>query len=232
MQPAAIPLDPTLLSPQILHIKKKLLARTIGQDHAVDKLCGILETYFAGYNDPRKPVGIVLELGPTGTGKTTLIENLCDILYGDPLAHVRVNCADFGDEYQTNRLVGAPPGYVGYKDKKHDSYFSQEALDKHHTPDLKLTIVLLDEIEKANLTFYRYLLAIFNDGRGRVDGEMVDFTRVLFVMTSNLGATDMGRSIGSSAKDLVPPSCRTKNSSRARDPAIRGQLAAALSPAR
>ena len=91
MSPAATVLDPTLRSPQVLEIEKKLLARTIGQDHAVHKFSSILETFFAGYNDPTKPVGVVLELGPTGTGKTTLIENLCDILYGDPLAHVRVS---------------------------------------------------------------------------------------------------------------------------------------------
>ena len=177
--------------------------------------------FLAGFNDPKRPVGVVLELGPTGTGKTTLIENLCDILYGDPQAYVRVNCADFSDSHQVNRFVGAPPSYVGYNDSKADHYFTQEQLDKHHTPDLKLTIVLLDEIEKAHQDFYQYLLAIFNDGKGRVDGKDVDFSRVLFVMTSNLGATDIQQSIGFSQSQLeqlnqVHPSWRTQNSSRAR----------------
>ena len=120
--------------------------------------------------------------------------------------------------------MGAPPSYVGYNDSKADHYFTQEQLDKHHTTDLKLTIVLLDEIEKAHQDFYQYLLAIFNDGKGRVDGKDVDFSRVLFVMTSNLGTTDIQRSIGFSQSQLeqlnrenqVHPSRRTKYSSRAR----------------
>ena len=136
MRPIGIELDPTLHSVRVDEVKRKLLARTIGQDHAVSRICAVLDTFFAGYNDPARPVGVVLELGPTGTGKTTLIENLCDILFGNPKAHVRVNGADFGDSHQTNLMIGAPPGYTGYKDEKAEHYSTQEQLDKHHTPDL------------------------------------------------------------------------------------------------
>jgi len=119
MFPQPVALDPTLHSKEVIDIKQKLLARTIGQDHAVDKLAMILETFQAGF-----------------------------------------------------------------------------------IPDLKLTIVLLDEIEKAHQDFYQYLLAIFNDGESRVDGKDADFSRVLFVMTSNLGATDIERSISFSQTQL------------------------------
>ena len=117
MQPRSISLDPSLRSFDVSEIENKLKGRIAGQDEAVSKFCGLLETFFAGYGDTNAPVGVILEMGPTGTGKTSLIENLCEILFSNPKAFVRINCADFGDSHQVNRMVGAPPGYIGYKDK-------------------------------------------------------------------------------------------------------------------
>jgi ATP-dependent Clp protease ATP-binding subunit ClpA len=203
MHPRSVALDPTLHSLDILEINQKLRARTIGQDDAVSRLVGMLETFFAGYNDPDKPVGVVLELGPTGTGKTTLIENLCEILFGNRKAYIKVPCAEFRESHQTNRIIGAPPGYIGFKDKSIENYFAQEKLDAFHNEHLKLTVVLLDEIEKSHSAFYEYLLNVFNDGEGSVSGKLVDFRHCLFVMTSNLGTRAISRATGFSGSDLA-----------------------------
>lgn len=215
MQPQSVLLDPKRNSLNIVEIKQRLKARTLGQDDAVDRLSGILETWYAGYNDPDKPVGVVLELGPTGVGKTTLIENLCDILYGDPHAYVRVNCAEYKEKHQALRMIGAPPSYVGYKDKQKgeedvENPFLQKNLDKFHTDEVKLTVVLLDEIEKAHEALYDYLLSIFEDGEAKASGDTVDFRNCIFVMTSNLGVRSITRSIGFNREDLAELNLRNK----------------------
>jgi type VI secretion system protein VasG len=109
MLPRSIPLDPRLHSVSVHDIEQQLKQRVAGQDGPISQLAGILETYFAGYGDPNTPVGVVMFLGPSGVGKTSLIENLCDILYGNPKAHVRLNCADFKDSHQTRSLRPAGP---------------------------------------------------------------------------------------------------------------------------
>lgn len=203
MPPQSVSLDPDLSSTAIRVIEEELKAKVVGQDEAVSALVRILGTYLRGYNDPGLPVGVVAALGPTGTGKTSLVETLCEVLFGNPKAHIRVNCADFRESHQTNRIIGAPPGYAGYKDKKLDEYFTQKQIDSHFTNKFKLCVVLLDEIEKANEAFYEYLLNIFGSGSGRVGGELVDFTHVLFIMTSNLGARKMSHSLGFSKESLT-----------------------------
>jgi ATP-dependent Clp protease ATP-binding subunit ClpA len=202
MHPRSTPLDPKLHSSFIRDVERQLRERTAGQDGPISQLMSVLETYFAGYNDPNMPVGVMLFLGPSGVGKTSLIENLCDILFGNPKAHVRMNCADFRESHQTNRLVGAPPGYVGFKDKSVEQYLTQENLNKHHTEDLKFNVVLLDEIEEAHSALYDWFLAIFNDGEGMVGGKLVDFRNTLFVMTSNLGTSNKSSLLGFSHEQV------------------------------
>ena len=203
MQPHSITLDPELHSVDIREIERRLKGRVAGQDPAISQLVGLLETYFAGYNDPNAPVGVVLALGPSGTGKTSLIEALCEILYDNPKAHVRMNCADFKESQQTQRIVGAPPGYIGFKDKSIETYLTQENLDRHHTAKMKLSVVLLDEIEEAHSALYDYLLAVFNDGEGMVSGKLVNFRNTLFVMTSNLGTSTKSSLLGFTADQVA-----------------------------
>lgn len=196
------PLDSNAKSIFIEELENKLKAEVIGQDEEITKIIKLIETHITGYNDPEVPVGVVLCLGPSGTGKTVLTTKLAEHLFGNVKALIRLNCADFKDNYQTNRLIGAPPGYSGYKDKSVDSYISQDKLDEFHTEDLKLTIVVLDEIEKANVALYEYFLAIFNDGEGRVNSNTVSFRNTLFIMTSNLGSRKMSQSLGFSPQEV------------------------------
>jgi ATP-dependent Clp protease ATP-binding subunit ClpA len=201
MVPKLLPLDAEKPGEHINSLQKKLKAEVIGQDEEIDKIIRLIEAHILGYNDPNVPVGVVLALGSTGVGKSFLVSKLAECLYENPKAFIQVNCADFKDSFQTNRFIGAPPGYAGFKEKGINHILSQDKLDSFHTDQIKLTIVLLDEIEKANNSLYEYFLAIFNDGEGRVAGNVVSFSNTLFIMTSNLGATNVSRVKGFSETD-------------------------------
>jgi len=191
-QPAAEPifLDPEKKNPLAERFETMLSARVVGQERAVRQLTGIYQTFLAGLNATNRPIGTMLFLGPTGCGKTRVVEAAAEILFGDPNAVIKIDCAEFQHSHEIAKLLGSPPGYLGHRDT--EPLLSQENLNRFHTRDVQLSLVLFDEIEKASDSLWNLLLGILDKGTLTLgDNRHVDFSRTIVVMTSNLGAREM-----------------------------------------
>ena len=185
-------LDPEIRSPRVLEFEKQLQARIVGQDRAVRRMVNMYQIFLAGMNVPGRAVGTLLFLGPTGSGKTRVVEASADILFGSPRAFIKIDCAEFQHSHEIAKLIGSPPGYLGHRETP--PLLTQEALDQHHTEDLKLSFVLFDEIEKADDALWQLLLGVLDKGILTLgDNRQVDFSRTIVVMTSNLGASEMSQ---------------------------------------
>src|SRR5215813_6927871 len=183
-------LDPERKNPLAESFEKLLSARVVGQERAVRQLTGIYQTFLAGLNATNRPIGTMLFLGPTGTGKTRVVEAAAEVLFGDPRAVIKIDCAEFQHSHETAKLIGSPPGYLGHRDT--EPLLSQENLNRFHTKDTELSLVLFDEIEKASDALWNLLLGILDKGTLTLgDNRHVDFSRTIVVMTSNLGAREM-----------------------------------------
>ena len=183
-------LDPERKSPRAKEFEDKLSALIVGQERAVRRVSGLFQIYLAGMNNPSRPIGTMLFLGPTGSGKTRLVEALAESLFGDPRAMVKIDCAEFQHSHEIAKLIGSPPGYLGHRETS--PMLTQENLDKAHTDDTKLTFVLFDEIEKASDSLWQLLLGILDKATLTLgDNRRVDFSKTVVIMTSNLGAREM-----------------------------------------
>lgn len=185
-----IRLDPDQKSPRARDFEDKLSAQIVGQERAVRRMSGLFQIFLAGMNNPSRPVGTLLFLGPTGSGKTRVVEAASQVLFGDPHAVVKIDCAEFQHSHEIAKLIGSPPGYLGHRETS--PMLTQENLDKAHTEDTKLTFVLFDEIEKASDALWQLLLGILDKATLTLgDNRRVDFSKTVVVMTSNLGAREM-----------------------------------------
>lgn len=183
-------LDPTRMGRGAEELEAGLKRRVIGQDDAIRQIVGIYQTFLAGMTTPGRPVGSLLFLGPTGSGKTRTVEALAEALTGDPRAVLKIECAEFQHSHEIAKLIGSPPGYLGHRETH--PLLSQEAVNQFHTETLKLSFVLFDEIEKANDALWNLLLGILDKGTLTLgDNRRVDFSRAIIFMTSNLGAAEM-----------------------------------------
>ena len=183
-------LDPRVKCAQAQNFDQQLSALIIGQDNAVSSMGNVYQLFLAGMNQTNKPVGTLLFLGPTGSGKTRVVEAAADILFGDPNAVIKVDCAEFQHSHEIAKLIGSPPGYLGHRETS--PLFTQENLDRFHTENIQLSLVLFDEIEKASDSLWKLLLGILDKGTLTLgDNRRVDFSRSLIIMTSNLGAREM-----------------------------------------
>ena len=148
------------------------------------------QIFMAGMNTPGRPVGTMLFLGPTGSGKTRVVEASPEILIGNPRAFIKVDCAEFQHSHEIAKLTGSPPGYLRHRETP--PLLTQEALDQHHTDKIKLSFLLFDEIEKADDALWQLLLGVLDKGTLTLgDNRRVDFSRTIVMMTSNLGASEM-----------------------------------------
>jgi ATP-dependent Clp protease ATP-binding subunit ClpB len=189
-----IMLDPDLKSPRAKEFEDKLSSQIVGQERAVRRMSGLFQIYLAGMNNPMRPIGTMLFLGPTGSGKTRVVEAAAEVLFNDPNAVVKIDCAEFQHSHEIAKLIGSPPGYLGHRETS--PMLTQENLDKAHTEDTKLTFVLFDEIEKASDALWQLLLGILDKATLTLgDNRRVDFSRTIVVMTSNLGAREMSEMI-------------------------------------
>jgi ATP-dependent Clp protease ATP-binding subunit ClpA len=189
-----IVLDPDQKSPRAQDFHDKLGARIVGQERAVRRMTGLYQIFLAGLNPPNRPIGTMLFLGPTGSGKTRVIEAAAEVLFGDPNALVKIDCGEFQHSHEIAKLIGSPPGYLGHRETS--PMLTQENLDRMHTEDVKLTLTLFDEIEKASDALWQLLLGILDKATLTLgDNRRVDFTRAMVIMTSNLGAREMAELI-------------------------------------
>jgi ATP-dependent Clp protease ATP-binding subunit ClpA len=187
-----ITLEPRRRSVEVLDFESQLRKKFIGQAEAVDQLVDVYQTVLAGMAVPGRPVANLLFLGPTGSGKTRLVEAAAEILFGSPTAFVKIDCAEFQHSHEIAKLIGSPPGYVGHRETQ--PAITQETLDRFFTEKLKLGFVLFDEIEKASDALWQLLLGILDKATLTLgDNRRVDLSRTIVFMTSNLGAGEMGR---------------------------------------
>src|SRR5215470_15177234 len=153
-------LDPEQKGPRAQDFAERLSARIVGQERAVRRMSSIYQIFLAQMNAPNRPIGTLLFLGPTGSGKTRVVEAAAEVLFGDPNAVVKIDCAEFQHSHEIAKLIGSPPGYLGHRETS--PILTQEYLDRMHTKDTKLTFVLFDEIEKASDSLWQLLLGILD----------------------------------------------------------------------
>ena len=183
-------LDPTKTGREAQELEKKLRRLVVGQEEAIQEVVKTYQTYVAGLSPTGRPIGNFLFLGPTGSGKTRIVEALAQSLLEDAKAVVKIDCAEFQHSHEVAKLIGSPPGYLGHRETH--ALLSQERLNQYHTEKVKVSIVLFDEIEKASDAVWNLLLGILDKGVLTLgDNRKVDFSSAIVFLTSNLGAAEM-----------------------------------------
>jgi len=186
----ALKLDPTQRSVESRDFEGGLRRKIVGQDEAVQAVVDLYQVFRAGLNSPGRPVGNLLFLGPTGAGKTRVVEATAEVLFGDPRAVIKVDCAEFQHSHEIAKLIGSPPGYLGHRETH--PLITQEALAQYHTEKLKISFLLFDEIEKASDALWQLLLGILDKATLTLgDNRRVDLSQTMIFMTSNLGGGEI-----------------------------------------
>lgn len=184
-------------SQRLVGLEKILHQRVVGQDEAISSIAKAIRRSRSGLSDPTRPIGSFMFLGPTGVGKTELAKALAEAMFGSEDAMIRVDMSEYMEKYSTSRLVGAPPGYVGYDE---GGQLSEKVRNKPYS------VVLLDEVEKAHPDVFNILLQVLDDGYlTDSKGRKVNFRNTIIIMTSNLGATALRdeKSVGFGAGNVV-----------------------------
>ncbi len=190
MRKVMVPLNPALRSEAAERFCATLSSRVIGQDEAVAAVAETYQMFLAGLNPPHRPVGNLLFLGPTGSGKTRVVEAVAEVLFGTALACLKIDCAEFQHSHEIAKLIGSPPGYLGHRETH--ALLTPERLDQWQTEEVKLSLLLFDEIEKASDSLWQLLLGILDKATLTLgDNRQTDLSRCLIFMTSNLGAAEM-----------------------------------------
>jgi len=186
-----IPLDPGKTGRDAESLERNLHKYIVGQEEAIEQIVNIYQMFLTGLTAPSRPIGNFLFLGPTGSGKTRIVEATAESLLSNPRAVIKIDCAEFQHSHEIAKLIGSPPGYLGHRETH--PLLSQEVLNQHHTDKVKVSFVLFDEIEKASDSLWNLLLGILDKATLTLgDNRRVDFSRALIFMTSNLGAAEMG----------------------------------------
>lgn len=191
---AALPvlLDATCKCPEALRLENEIRARVIGQDEAISQIVDQYQTYLAGLTEWNRPISSLLLLGPTGCGKTRLVEAVAESLAGNRQALIKIDCAEFQHSHEIAKLVGSPPGYLGHRETH--ARLSQDRLNEFHTDTIKVSVVLFDEIEKASDALWNLLLGILDKATLTLgDNRQVDFSNTMVFLTGNLGTAEMQR---------------------------------------
>jgi ATP-dependent Clp protease ATP-binding subunit ClpB len=180
-------LDTDKRSSTACQFERALREKVVGQEEAVQALVDLYQMFCAGMQSPSRPVGNLLFLGPTGTGKTRTVEAAAEILFGDSRAVIKVDCAEFQHSHEIAKLIGSPPGYLGHRETH--PLITQEALAASHRDHLKLSFLLFDEIEKASDALWQLLLGMLDKATLTLgDNRKVDLSQTVIFLTSNLGS--------------------------------------------
>jgi ATP-dependent Clp protease ATP-binding subunit ClpA len=183
-------LNPTIRSNESRDFEGSLRSKIVGQEEGLQALVDLYQVFCAGLNSPGRPVGNLLFLGPTGSGKTRIVEAAAEILFGDPRSVIKVDCAEFQHSHEIAKLIGSPPGYLGHRETH--PLITQEALSANHTDKLKLSFLLFDEIEKASDALWQLLLGMLDKATLTLgDNRRVDLSQTVIFMTSNLGGGEI-----------------------------------------
>lgn len=183
-------LDPHRTGRDACSLEAGLKQRIVGQDEAIAQIVNIYQMHLTGLAAPGRPIGSFLFLGPTGSGKTRIVEATAETLLGSPRAVIKIDCAEFQHSHEIAKLIGSPPGYLGHRETH--PLLSQEVLNQYHTDRVRVSFVLFDEIEKASDSLWNLLLGILDKATLTLgDNRKVDFSRAMIFMTSNLGASEM-----------------------------------------
>jgi len=186
-----------------------LKSKVVGQEEGVRALVDLYQVYCAGMSSTGRPVGNLLFLGPTGSGKTRIVEAAAEILFGDPQAVIKVDCAEFQHSHEIAKLIGSPPGYLGHRETH--PLITQEELAKYHTEKLKLSFLLFDEIEKASDALWQLLLGILDKATLTLgDNRRVDLSQTMIFLTSNLGGGEITE-LMTGGMGFVQPSDKTED---------------------
>jgi ATP-dependent Clp protease ATP-binding subunit ClpA len=195
--PTKITLDPSIKSPLVEVFENGLRARIIGQDRAVRTLASLYQVFQSGLMAECRPLGTMLFLGPTGSGKTRIVEAAAELLFGDASAVVKIDCAEFQHSHEISKLIGSPPGYLGHRETP--PLLTQESLARYHSERNPFTLVLFDEVEKASDALWQLLLGILDKATLTLgDNRRVNFRQTMIFMTSNLGTKEMSDLINGS----------------------------------
>lgn len=199
-------LDPTRRCDDVCQFESALRRKIVGQEAALDCIVDLYQTFLAGLHPPGRPIANLLLLGPTGSGKTRLVEAVAETLFGDARAVIKVDCAEFQHSHEIAKLIGSPPGYLGHRETH--PMLTQEALGQWHSERLRLSLLLFDEIEKASDALWQLLLGILDKATLTLgDNRRVDFTQTIIFMTSNLGAAEM-ETLTLGGTGFAPPAAR------------------------
>ena len=186
----AVRLDPTVQGAESREFEARLREKIVGQDEAVQAVVDLYRVFRAGLQSPGRPLGNLLFLGPTGTGKTRIVEVAAEVLFGDPRGVIKVDCAEFQHSHEIAKLIGSPPGYLGHRETR--PVITQEALAQYHTENLKISFLLFDEIEKASDALWQLLLGMLDKATLTLgDNRRVDLSQAMIFMTSNLGGSEI-----------------------------------------
>jgi ATP-dependent Clp protease ATP-binding subunit ClpA len=190
MDDYTLSLDPSKRSTDTIDFQSALRSKIVGQEEALQALVDLYQVFRAGLNSPGRPVGNLLFLGPTGSGKTRIVEAAAEILFGDARAVIKVDCAEFQHSHEIAKLIGSPPGYLGHRETH--PLITQETLAACHTEKLKLSFLLFDEIEKASDALWQLLLGILDKATLTLgDNRKVDLSKTVIFLTSNLGGGEI-----------------------------------------
>ena len=190
MSSQTVQLDLTQRSMESRDFEAGLRRKIVGQDEAVQAVVELYQVFCAELNSPGRPVGNLLFLGPTGAGKTRVVEATAEVLFGDPHAVIKVDCAEFQHSHEIAKLIGSPPGYLGHRETH--PLITQETLEQYHTDKLKISVLLFDEIEKASDALWQLLLGILDKATLTLgDNRRVDLSQTMIFMTSNLGGSEI-----------------------------------------
>ncbi|MCM3873591.1 MAG: AAA family ATPase [Pyrinomonadaceae bacterium] len=190
----AVLLNPQQKGSRAEEFEQQLSQRIVGQERAVRCMSDLYQMFLAGMNSTDRPVGTMLFLGPTGSGKTRVVEAAAEVLFGHSAVVTKIDCAEFQHSHEIAKLIGSPPGYLGHRETS--PLLTQENLDRSHTEGTELSLLLFDEIEKASDSLWQLLLGVLDKATLTLgDNRRVDFSKTMVIMTSNLGTREMSEMI-------------------------------------
>ena len=201
----AVKLDPKKLSENTQTLSNSLHSKIIGQDRAIKEIIKAYQRIESNLNPPHRPLAILLFLGPTGVGKTAVVQALAESLLGEKHCLTRIDCAEFQHSHEVSKLIGAPPGYIGHSETNSCARLTQEQIDRWQVQGKpQINILLFDEVEKAHESLFALLLGILDNGATILgNGAVTDFSKTIVIFTSNLGSKEVDGVIRSAGLGFV-----------------------------